>query len=79
MITLVSKGGRGVGLRSAAVGDGGGSGGPVGIVLQLQGQMHVFNSRGLVSQTEQPGEEGGAPAVFGHLRATDKECESVGC
>ena len=56
--------------RSAAgggVGDGGGFGRPVGVVLQLQGQVHVEHPGGLVPPTEQPREEGRAPAYVGLL------------
>lgn len=52
------RGGHGdVGLWIAGVGDAGGSGGPVGVVLQLQGHVHVAHPWGLVSPTEKPGEE----------------------
>lgn len=63
----VSEGIRDVGLWIAGPCDSGGFGGPVGVVLQLQGQVHVAHRRGLVVPTEQPGEEGRAPAVVGHL------------
>lgn len=63
----VRGGYRDVGLWIAGVSDSGGSGGPVGIVLQPQGQVHVAHPWGLVSPTEQPGEERRAPSVIGHL------------
>lgn len=54
----MSKWGRDVGLRSAGIGDSGGSGGPLSVVLQLQGQKLVEDPGGLVFPTEQPGEAG---------------------
>lgn len=66
LVTLNSRGGY-VGLRFTGVGNGGGSGGPVGIFLQLQGQVHVAHLGGLVPSTEQPGQEGRSPAVICHL------------
>lgn len=39
-------------LWIAGVGDGGGPGGPVGIVLQLQGQVHVAHPRRLAPPAE---------------------------
>lgn len=66
LVALDSRGGY-VGLRFTSVGDGGGSGGPVSIFLQLQGQVHVAHPGGLVPPTEQPGQEGRSPAVIGHL------------
>ena len=68
MVMLVSKWGRNGGLSSAGIGDSGGSGGPVSIVLQLQGQKLVEDPWGLVFPTEQPGQAGRGPAVIGHLR-----------
>lgn len=63
----MSEDGRDVGLWIIGVGDSGGPGRPVGVVLQLQGQVHVAHPRGLVSPAEEPGEEGCAPAAIGHL------------
>lgn len=72
----MSEGGGDVGLWIAAgVGDGGGSRGPVGVILQLQGQVHVAHLWGLVSPAEQPGEEGRGPAVIGHLGARSMKYE----
>lgn len=55
---LVSKWGRDGGLKSAGMGDSGGSGGPVSIVLQLQGQKLIEDTWGFVFPTEQPGQAG---------------------
>lgn len=48
----VGGGSRDVALGIAGVGDGGGSGGPVGIILQLQGQVHVAHPRRLAPPAE---------------------------
>ena len=58
LVTLASEGGWDVGLGIASVGDSGGSGGPVGVVLQLQGHVHVAHPGRFVPPTEQPREEG---------------------
>ncbi len=63
----MSEAGRNVGLWFAGISDCGGSGGPVGVILQLQRQVHVAHPRGLVLTTEQPGKKWRAPAVNGHL------------
>lgn len=49
------------------VGDGGGFGGPGGVLLQLQSELPVQHLRGLVPPTEEPGQEQRPPAVVSHL------------
>lgn len=51
LATLVSEG-RDIGLWIAGVGDSKGPGGPVSIILQLQGQVPVSHLWGLVSEAE---------------------------
>ena len=51
---------------AGGIGECGGLGGPVRMVLQFLGQVHVASSRGLLP-TKQPGEDRRAPPVIARL------------
>lgn len=51
------------------IGDRGGFGRPVRVILHLQGQVHVTHPWRFVFATEQGGEEGRGPALIGDLKA----------